>query len=107
MDMKVKRVATAVIFVLTAMVFIGFITVIVLFKTDDLSWDDFIVYSYFLSFTLMTLVVFYGALMLTVRSSEEEYLDYLNRRKSDDGTEEPGSNGDPGSGKPDETHKRG
>ena len=84
MDRKTKQVATVAIIALTVMIIIGFIVTITLFKTDTISWDSFIIYSYFLSFTLMTLVIIYGALMMSERSSKERYLEYIEEKEKKD-----------------------
>ena len=84
MDARTKRIATVAIIALTVMIIIGFIVTTVLFKTDSISWDSFIIYSYFLSFTLTTLVIIYGALMMSERSSKERYLEYIEEKEKKD-----------------------
>ena len=84
MDRKTKQIATVSIIALTIAIIIGFIVTTVLFKTDCISWDSFIIYSYFLSFTLMTLVIIYGALMMSEKSSKERYLEYIEENKKKD-----------------------
>ena len=79
-----KQVTTIAIIALTIAIIIGFIVTTALFKTDCISWDDFIIYSYFLSFTLMTLVIIYGALMMSEKSSKERYLEYIEENKKKD-----------------------
>ena len=83
MERKWKKILTVIIMLMTVGIIIGFSVSSVMFKTGDINRDEFLSMCYFLSMTLVMLVIVYGAIMMTDRSAKEQYLEYLDEKKKE------------------------
>ena len=92
MNRRSKEIMTIVVVAATVILIVGFIVTVILFKTEEIDKDRFTVISFFLSTTLMTIVIVYAALVTSNGSARDRYVDYLKDKNKEDSTGEPDLN---------------
>ena len=83
MDRQCMRILTYIVVASVVTLIISFIAVTILFKNNDINRDQFLIWCYFLSGTLTTIVIIYGVVAISNGSNEKQYRDYLKSKNTE------------------------
>ena len=80
MKKRVRNILTISVSVTVALLTLGLIITLILFKSGSLDQNQLMAICFFLTGTLTSVIVLFGAILISVNESEERYAEFIKNQ---------------------------